>query len=187
MRGRRHDARGCTRMAWLASAVIASALTACTPAAPDSEQGTRQTEFPRRVGEPVQVAEGGRGDNAWTVVAQKSQLGTCLELRDDATETVSCGFEVPRNHDVGFVTHDRRDGSAWVVAGVAASDVAVLEVQLAGGERVRVDPQPPSDGFRTVFFAAQLPDSARVDAVIATDGDGRRLERRSAVSRQAGG
>ncbi|MDQ3342687.1 MAG: hypothetical protein M3524_03835 [Actinomycetota bacterium] len=64
---------------------------------------------------------------------------------------------------------------------------SVLEVQLAGGERVRVDPQPPSDGFRTVFFAAQLPDGARVGAVIATDGDGRRLERRSAVSRQAGG
>ncbi|CAN5742533.1 hypothetical protein BH24ACT14_BH24ACT14_09240 [soil metagenome] len=177
---------GCSHKPWMIALVTAALLTACTASPPESSPNARRTEFPRRVGEPVGVAEGGRGDNAWTVVAQKSELGTCLELRDDATETVSCGFEVPRNHDVGFVTHDRKDGSTWVVAGVAARDVAGIDVQLAGGERMRVDPVAPPDGFRTAFFAAPLPGSAKVSAVVAVDGEGRRLERRSAVSRSGG-
>lgn len=174
------------RTPWLTALLAGALLSACTASPSESSSSARQTEFPRRVGEPVEVAEGGRGDNAWTVVAQRSELGTCLELRDDAAETVSCGFEVPRNHDVGFVTHDRKDGSAWVVAGVAASDVASIDVRLAGGERVPADLVPPPDGFRTAFFAATLPDSGEVDAVVAVDGEGRRLERRSAVSRSGG-
>ncbi len=136
--------------------------------------------FPRRTGDRVQVAGGGAGEDAWKVFAQPSELGMCLQiLVPERGEDTSCGFGVPRQHDIAHMTfEDRRGADLRVVAGPVVDFAASVRLEFRRGEAVEVAPVAAQAQTRTHFFAAQVTGHPPLTAVVAIDKAGRTIQRR---------
>lgn len=178
-------------VAFVVGAVLA--LTGCSGSGDDEpvDPGTEAFQeraaqvaappaFPRRTGERVQVASGGVGADAWEVFAQPSELGMCLQiLVPERGEDTSCGFGVPRRHDIAeMIFEDRRGADLRVVAGPVVDFAASVRLEFRRGEPVEVAPVAAQAATPTHFFAAQVTGRHPLTAVVAVDKAGRTIQRR---------
>lgn len=145
------------------------------------------------VGEPVQVGprvlllEGEAASGArWTLSAYRSDRGLCLDLAFRRGIGGGCGGglrgepEAEGRDWVGFGANEFATDPEVFVAGPAARGVASVELELAGGGRVRTRmiEAPAELGAPIDFYFALLARGARVHAIVARDGSGAVLERR---------
>jgi hypothetical protein len=166
---------------------------------------------PNRIGPLVQVASG----DDWALIAWQSKVGICLDFAIPGNSPFSCGFPVrgntrseesgagPATHSVaGFVSGAGLAGGdgKTTIFGVAARDVATVEVELQDGRIVAaplIDAPPALDAPLRFFIvrlrlpppevhdqgptrpARGLPPVVEdtVHAYSAFDGEGRLIER----------
>ncbi len=153
---------------------------------------------PQRLGTLVEVAS---GDN-WALIAWKSEIGICLDFAIPGNSPFDCDFPVrgakpatdasgagPPTHAVaGFVSGGGLVGGdgKTTIFGVAARDVAAVEVELPDGRAVDAPlyDAPPELDVELRFFIVRLPlppqglgGEGPVRAYSAYDRDGRLIER----------
>lgn len=153
---RRSRAHARRRKPLLAAAAAAAVLAAAgTAVAVGVDLLTQQERFhaempddPERLGPLVEVASGEK----WALIAWQSTYGICLDFAIPGNSPFGCGFPVrgakpvsdrsgsgPPTHAVaGFVSSGNLvggDGKATIF-GVAAGEVARVEVELSGGRVV---------------------------------------------------
>ena len=102
-------------------------LTACRERAP--APGT----FPPRTGKAFVVAS----DDGWTLTAQDSTAGMCLELAKGGDKRTGCGFEVPERNAVSYFA--ARLGGTRYLAGPVARTARAVVVRLADGRSLRTE------------------------------------------------
>lgn len=153
---------------------------------------------PQRLGPLVEVASG----DDWALIAWKSEVGICLDFAIPGNSPFGCGFPVrgakpatdasgaglPTHAVAGFVSGGGLrggDGKATIF-GVAARDVAAVEVELRDGSVVEAPlyDAPPELDLELGFFIVRLqlpPQGLRGDGPVraysAYDHDGRLIER----------
>jgi hypothetical protein len=157
---------------------------------------------PQRVGPLVEVASG----DGWALLAWRSNAGLCLDFAVPDNSPFACGLPVrgaglstagpgaPIHAVDGFVSGSNLVGvrdSKTTVFGVAASDVAKVEVELADGQLVETKlfdaPTALQTDVRLFIVRVQLGALKRttqrgaresdVHAFLAYDSDGRLIER----------
>ncbi len=153
---------------------------------------------PERQGPLVEVVSG----DDWSLIAWRSKLGICLDVAIPGNSPFGCGLPVRGAKDPtdasgsGLPTHAVAglvsggglvggDGKSTIF-GVAAAEVATVEIELAGGRVIEapVYDAPRELNARVRFFIVRLAlrptglrDDAPVRAFLAYDDDGRLIER----------
>jgi hypothetical protein len=146
---------------------------------------------PKRIGERGTVA----AEDEWSLQAWKSTRGICLGVTVDGEPAFSgCGMLVvgaptdtvyeqpPNSHVIGWLLGS--SGEASYVTGPVSANVARVEVELADGSVVEADlfdtPDALDSPLRFYFLKTEPvrnPRDRSVNAVVAYDDAGRRLER----------
>jgi hypothetical protein len=149
------------------------------------------TGSPKPVTDVAVVTTLRAGGGAWKLTAYVSESdGLCVGLTPEQpgrSGAESCGSGVrgepnlsrakaPVRHSVGYA--ELRSGED-LVFGPAASDVARVGVELAGGRVVETETveAPPALHTRLRFYAVALPQRTAVSALVARDERGAMLER----------
>lgn len=210
--GRPRRARKRLVLALAAAVVLALAGTAVGVGvnllAQQEEFHATEPDDPQRLGPLVEVASG----DDWALIAWQSKVGICLDFAIPNNSPFSCLFPIrgnvrseasgagPPTHAVaGFVSDGGLVGGdgKTTIFGVAARDVAAVEVELRNGQIVSaplIDPPAELD-TKLRFFIVRLrlpspkvPEEApahgllpvfegTVHAYSAFDGEGRLIER----------
>lgn len=112
------------------------------------------------------------------LVAYRSDAGVCVETQNaqpPENPGGGCGFPVPDEELLSVSTAGFEN--TIVVSGPVAKEVANVAVLLDDGVEVDAGPLGGDAGFDVNFFVAAFPADAKVEAVTATDADGRLVER----------
>lgn len=115
---------------------------------------------------------------AMVLLAHRSGSDLCVETQNAEPPHdpgSACGFAVPEMESVGLATWEAEDGV--VLYGPVSRKVARVKVRLVDGATVEAGPFGRDAGFKVNFFVAALPANVQAKVVVATDADGRIIER----------